>query len=183
MKKLAARDFEDLLQVSIASTLLAWTDDALQCAMPVFDGLLPKPHGKIVLDLLFVLSQWHALAKLRMHTEYTIDLLETTTTTLGRCVNIFKAKTCAFYITRELKGETAARGRRALAKARNSGSCQVTDGLGSKVKEYNNNTYKFHALGDYAASIRRVGTMDGVSTQNVQLSFIHSFTGRPFAFY
>ncbi|OJA15139.1 hypothetical protein AZE42_07563 [Rhizopogon vesiculosus] len=37
MKRLATRDFEDLLQ----------------CAIPVFEGLLPNPHNKVILDLLF----------------------------------------------------------------------------------------------------------------------------------
>ncbi|KIK32452.1 hypothetical protein CY34DRAFT_45100, partial [Suillus luteus UH-Slu-Lm8-n1] len=53
MKKLAARDFEDLLQ----------------CVIPVFEGLLPKEHNGIVLDMLFDLAAWHGYAKLRMHTD------------------------------------------------------------------------------------------------------------------
>ncbi|KXN90922.1 hypothetical protein AN958_03356 [Leucoagaricus sp. SymC.cos] len=48
IKKLAGQDFEDLLQ----------------CAIPVFEQLLPAPHTELVLDLLFILGRWHALAKL-----------------------------------------------------------------------------------------------------------------------
>ncbi|KAJ6619167.1 hypothetical protein B0H10DRAFT_1794003 [Mycena sp. CBHHK59/15] len=52
MKKMAARNYEDLLQ----------------CAIPVFEGLLPEPHNNTVLNLLFTFAEWHVLAKLRMHT-------------------------------------------------------------------------------------------------------------------
>ncbi|KAG2051491.1 hypothetical protein BDR06DRAFT_889823, partial [Suillus hirtellus] len=58
MKRLAARDFEDILQV---------------CAMPVFEGLLPPPHNTIVQTLLFRFAEWHAYAKLQLHTELTLD--------------------------------------------------------------------------------------------------------------
>ncbi|KAF9493425.1 hypothetical protein BDN71DRAFT_1483521 [Pleurotus eryngii] len=65
MKKLAARDFED----------------SLQCAIPVFEGLLPSEHNTMLLDLLFVLCEWHALVKLRMHTDHTIEHLRGSSTT------------------------------------------------------------------------------------------------------
>lgn len=35
-----------------------------QCAIPVFEGLLPGEHNKIVLDLLFELGTWQMLASL-----------------------------------------------------------------------------------------------------------------------
>jgi hypothetical protein len=61
------QDFEDLLQV--CSTHLLFSTPylrtyLLQCAIPVFDQLVPPPHNKTILDLLFVLGMWHALAKL-----------------------------------------------------------------------------------------------------------------------
>jgi len=43
-----------------------------QCAIPVFDGLLDPCNNVIVMDLLFELATWHALAKLRLHTESTV---------------------------------------------------------------------------------------------------------------
>lgn len=58
MKKLAARDFEDLLQ----------------CSIPVFEGLLDDPHDTILMNLLFLLATWHAYAKLRMHTDTTLTV-------------------------------------------------------------------------------------------------------------
>ncbi|KAG2744431.1 hypothetical protein P692DRAFT_20878210 [Suillus brevipes Sb2] len=68
MKKLAACDFKDLLQ----------------CAIPVFEKLLPDNHDQIIHDLLFDLLVWHAFAKLRMHTEDTLSLFDTATMVLGQ---------------------------------------------------------------------------------------------------
>ncbi|KAF9463159.1 hypothetical protein BDZ94DRAFT_1148310, partial [Collybia nuda] len=60
MKKIAARDFEDLLQ----------------CAIPVFEDILPHDHNRKVLKLLYQTAEWHALAKARMHTDSSVALLE-----------------------------------------------------------------------------------------------------------
>ena len=35
-----------------------------QCAIPVFEGLLPNEHNELVLDLLFELGTWQMLANL-----------------------------------------------------------------------------------------------------------------------
>jgi hypothetical protein len=40
---------------------------------------------------------------------------------------------------------------------------------GRQPKQFNLNTYKFHALGDYCNTIRRFGTTDSYSTQAVSL--------------
>lgn len=155
MTKLAARDFEDLLQ----------------CSMPVFEGLLPEPHNTILLDLLFSLSTWHALAKLRLHTETTVTLLESETKRLGRLVRKFKKITCGAYVTKELPKETAARGRRTAALVKKGAvKNQGKETSISKIKTLNINTYKFHALGEYPRHIRRYGTTDSYSTQIVSLS-------------
>lgn len=88
----------------------------IQCAIPAFDGLLPEPHNKVVLTLLFRLAEWHALAKLRMHTGPTLSLLDSATSDLGQCLRQFSRTTCAFYLTRELPKEKAARERRQAQK-------------------------------------------------------------------
>ncbi|KAG2744922.1 hypothetical protein P692DRAFT_20877483 [Suillus brevipes Sb2] len=62
MKKLATWDFENILQ----------------CAMPVFEGLFPADHDVIVQSLLYRFAHWHALAKLRVHTESTLSVLDET---------------------------------------------------------------------------------------------------------
>jgi hypothetical protein len=84
----------------------------MQCAIPVFDGLLPEPHNTRVLKLLFNLAHWHGLAKLRMHTEPTLDMLSQATTSLGSRFRDFQEKTCTMFQTRELERERAARQRR-----------------------------------------------------------------------
>jgi hypothetical protein len=53
-----------------------------------------------------------------------------------------------------------------------------------KAKAFNLSTYKWHALGDYANTIRRYGTTDNYSTQTVSrlknpiMYQPQSFTGR-----
>jgi hypothetical protein len=145
MKKLAGRDFEDLLQ----------------CAIPVFERLLPEPHNSHVMKLLFRLAEWHGLAKLRMHTEATLTRLEQVTTDLGHLMRDFRDKTCAKFNTTELPREVEARNRNARKKNSNAPN------QGCKVKTLNLLTYKFHALGDYVRTIRMFGTTDSFSTQQV----------------
>ena len=89
----------------------------VQCALPVFEGLLPEPHGSIVMDLLFELATWHGLAKMCLHTESTIQSLEHSTTRLGTLLRRFQSVTCEAYITRELPSEEAARGCQKAAEA------------------------------------------------------------------
>jgi hypothetical protein len=63
---MTAHDYEDMLQVSEPTLSLAPTDGnaQIQCAIPVFDGLLPEPHNACALAVLFDLAHWHSLAKL-----------------------------------------------------------------------------------------------------------------------
>ncbi|KAF9441489.1 hypothetical protein P691DRAFT_799460 [Macrolepiota fuliginosa MF-IS2] len=113
MKQLAAHDFEDLLQVS----------------------LLVEPHNQLLLDLLFSLSCWHALAKLHLQTMSTIKFLQKLTQALGYYLQKFARITCTVYDAHEL------------------------------VQELNFYTYKLHSLGDYPSAIQQYGTYDGFSTQ------------------
>ncbi|KAJ7101338.1 hypothetical protein B0H15DRAFT_936529 [Mycena belliarum] len=157
MKKLAARNFEDLLQ----------------CALPVFEGLLGDPHNDIVLDLLFILAYWHALAKLRLHTEFTLSKLDEVTKSLGRQLRYFTRVTCAAFTTKELPREEAARGRRNAKKAATASAAgnpaPKKPAAGSKVKTFNMETYKGHSLGDYVRTIKFFGTVDSYSTQPGEL--------------
>lgn len=95
--------------------------ETLQCAIPVFDGLLPEPHNQRVLDLLFVVAHWHGLAKLRQHTDLTLVVLEEITVTLGSMLRDFQAYTCSAFPTKELQRERTARNRRDAAKQAASG--------------------------------------------------------------
>ena len=91
MKKFVAWDYEDILQVcgyiAIHSRLI---DIFLQCAIPAFKGLLPEPNNTIVTMLLFCLVEWHALAKLRLHTEPMTLYLRSATITLGKWLCEFR---------------------------------------------------------------------------------------------
>lgn len=133
---------------------------------------MPTPHDRLVTDLLFELATWHALAKLRLHTETTLKALETSTKRLGDALRMFKKVTCAAYITKELPSEEAARGRRQAAlrnRQTPSATRRKADSTraGKREKEFNLSTYKLHALGDYATAIRKFGTTDGYTTQIV----------------
>jgi hypothetical protein len=176
MKKMAARNYEDLLQVSRTLITLTITDldHTIQCAIPTFEGLLPSPHNEIVLTVLFRLAEWHALAKLRMHTESTLTYMESVTTVIGRELRKFVNITCSSFSTVELPKETAARGRKCTREqAKGSTSAPTMPATGKsgkpkpKRKKLNLSTYKIHALPDYPRTIRMFGTTDSYSTQTV----------------
>ncbi|KAJ7101024.1 hypothetical protein C8R43DRAFT_1048129 [Mycena crocata] len=153
MKKLAARNFEDLLQ----------------CALPVFEGLLDDEHDSIIQDLLFTLAYWHGLAKLRLHTDFTISRLKDVTVQLGRQLRNFARNLCPQFATKELPKEEAARGRRHARKAaaaKEAGTETPPETRkGPKIKLFNLFTYKGHSLGDYVRTILFFGTVDSYSTQ------------------
>lgn len=130
------------------------------------------------MDLLFELATWHALAKLRLHTDTTIRDLENSTARLGLNLRRFRSDVCDKFLTKELPSEEAARGRRKAAlaakKAKAGSSTTVTSKGKEKVSEgesqrrrFNLATYKLHALGDYPRYIRLFGTTDNFSTQTV----------------
>ena len=147
----------------------------MQCALAVFEGLLPAPHDKIVQDLIFELMTWHGFAKLRLHTEPTLDSLGTSGTRVGGDLRIFQAKTCSAYETCELPSEEAAHGRRKAAAAKRSPNSKGKEMKSSKKdsttrrrRKFNLARYKVHALGAYPKAIRLYGTSDGFSTQPVR---------------
>ncbi|KAF8221838.1 hypothetical protein L208DRAFT_1325783, partial [Tricholoma matsutake] len=80
LKQMAARNFEDLLQNMI----------------PAVEGLLSELHNGKLMTLLFCLAEWHAIAKLRMHTDFTLTLLTQSTTTIGKEFHSFAEWTQTF---------------------------------------------------------------------------------------
>ncbi|KAF6758419.1 hypothetical protein DFP72DRAFT_1065105 [Ephemerocybe angulata] len=101
MKQLAARDFEDMLQ----------------CSMPLFEGLFPEPHDARVQGLLFTLAHWHAMVKMKRHTDTTLDIMDSLTSDLGEVAREFSSETCAAFKTVELKREYEARKRTEARKS------------------------------------------------------------------
>lgn len=136
--------------------------------MPVIDGLLPPPHDELVQTLLFRLAEWHALAKLRLHTEDTLALLHQALQRLGAQMRRFQRVTCQAFSTKELPQETAGRQRRETA-ANLSGHRRKPARSGPLSMTFNINTYKFHALGDYEKMIRQFGTTDSYTTEVVSV--------------
>jgi len=160
------------------------TNLEIQCAIPVFDGLLPEPHNTRVLNVLFDLAHWHGLAKLRMHTDSTLNVFSQVTTALGNTLRTFQEQTCSVFPTRELQREQTARLRRQVKNTATTNTAPSNSNeLGSPnsnepgpskrnngarlPKRLNLRTYKFHSLGDYHYNIRRFGTVDSYSTQAV----------------
>lgn len=150
----------------------------------MFDGLLPKKHDSIVRKLLFELSTWHGLAKLRLHTETTVTDLEHSTTRLGKMFSKFKKEVCSAYATTELPAEEAARVRRKASAAKKRGA-QLAPAAASQMapqsrrhRAFNLSTYKIHSLGHYATAIRLYGTSDNFNSQTVSRAGIFFFTRR-----
>jgi hypothetical protein len=109
-----------------------------QCAIPVFDGLLPEPHNQQILDLLFVAAHWHGMAKLRMHNDFTLDIMDAVTVSLGEELRKFNDTTCTAFITHELEREFEARSRRQAKKSaanRKSAAKQSQEGAGDQTTQ------------------------------------------------
>lgn len=173
MKNMAAHNYEDLLQVSnLAHTRLQRLNIILQCAIPVFDGLFAEPHNTAVSKLLFTCAHWHGLAKLRMHTDQTLTILDSETVRIGKELRAFANVTCAAFETRELRRETDARKRR---QSKNPTVVAAGSGGGSLLKKFNLTTPKHHFIGDYADTIRQFGTTDSFSSEPVRFIYFPLF--------
>lgn len=115
------------------------------------------------MKLLYRAAEWHAFAKMRMHTESTLTHLEGITKELGKLMRNFEKATRSRYTTSELQREAEARQRRDKNQQQQSGSSK-------RPKFLNLFTYKWHALADYVPTIRLFGGSDGFSTQIVRAS-------------
>ncbi|KAJ6605248.1 hypothetical protein DFH09DRAFT_895878, partial [Mycena vulgaris] len=62
--------------------------------LPVFVELLDEELDKVILDLIFILAFWHSLAKLRLHTDLTVNEPKAVTRMLGRQLRHFTEVTC-----------------------------------------------------------------------------------------
>ena len=117
------------------------------------------------MTLLYRTAEWHAFAKLRLHTASTLQHLEQLTSELEQLTRKFRDITQPAFKTFELPKETEARNRRQNSgKGKEKSSASMS---GKKSKLLNLFTYKWHALGDYVRTIRLFGPTDGFSTQVV----------------
>jgi hypothetical protein len=131
------------------------------------------------------MAHWHALAKLRVHTETTIAMLRAQTATLGRRLRRFQSTVAAHYDTVETDYEHEKRKRREARRALEAGGSAKPSDSHKRVVKFNMTTYKLHSIGDYPDAIVLYGTMDSFSTQIVSFAAIlkrkpgfHSFIGR-----
>jgi hypothetical protein len=145
----------------------------------------------------------HAYAKLRLHTDDTLESFEQLTAPLGEKLRLFAGKITQDFVVHELPKETAAKARRTAAtlkqkitkgkepakkapvKKSTKGKQPAKKGKGPEKKTISMSllTYKLHALGDYAQTIRQYGTTDSYSSQTVSIllcSEMHlmDFSGR-----
>jgi hypothetical protein len=143
----------------------------VQCSIPIFEGLLPEPHNTVILKLLFTMAHWHGLAKLRMHSDLTLDIMDLITMAVGQQFQEFKANVCAAYTTRKLHQEVEARTQCHARQASKHNNVRKgkQGGLnhGQHTKVFNFQTYKFHALGDYVSTIWQYGMSDSYSSEPV----------------
>ncbi|KAF8227209.1 hypothetical protein L208DRAFT_1297930 [Tricholoma matsutake] len=150
MKQMAARNFEDLLQNMI----------------PAVEGLLPEPHNSKLMTLLFRLAEWHMIAKLRMHTDFTLTLLTQSTMTIGKELCLFAEWTLV-----KLTSVAASSAANPPFRQESESQLPKTKPPVQRVRKvFNLFTYKLHALGDYVQTICLFGTTDSYSTQIGELS-------------
>lgn len=144
LKKLAAFNFEDLLQVGLPwglSTRSIWPDyHECQCSIPVFDGLLLKLHNSVT--LLFMCCSWNRLAKLWIHTGWILDIFDGVTNMIGAELHHSATITCKAFPTKELWQEMNGCQHQALKKNGDGNTLPtVCSGqyLGSLPKKFNIN--------------------------------------------
>ncbi|KAL0058886.1 hypothetical protein AAF712_014424 [Marasmius tenuissimus] len=118
--------------------------DALECAMPCFEGLFLDELDEIIQDLLFTVG--HS----------TINTMKSTTSELGRQLRRYKDAVSGI-ATVESKHECQARLKR-----------DPNGNKGSQRKAFSLVNYKTHALGHEADAIMKYGTTDGTHTQPVR---------------
>src|ERR1700709_890440 len=115
-----------------------------------------------------------------MHTDDTLDLLDTITIKFGKQLRHFQKHTCIAFKTQELRREAERRQRRRLQSLGSNGEATIsTHQTARRSKTFNLQTYKLHALGDYSTSIRNFGMTDSYSTEPVSrhiliLSIVHT---------
>jgi hypothetical protein len=141
-----------------------------ECSIPAFNGLFLKEDNRPISELLFLLATWHAYAKLRLHTDTTLGMLETVTKALCQALRHFATVICPRYMTKELPREVRAhitcQQAQAMHRGGEASNAMSSSGSG-KAKQFNMSTYKMHCIADYLDTIWKYGATDSYSTQTV----------------
>ncbi|KAL1750714.1 hypothetical protein FB107DRAFT_294399 [Schizophyllum commune] len=131
-----------------------------QCALSCFDGLVEDdPFNRKLQRLLYRTAEWHATAKLRMHTDATLKLLDELTREFGALAREFEQLSAAQFATVETPKEATARARREMNK-NTAAAGQPNLAL----------TMSRRPPSDYSSTIRRYGTTDSYTTQTSELA-------------
>lgn len=140
----------------------------------MFDGLFDEPHDSTIRVLIYRAALVHAYSKLRIHTDATVSSLHSETARFADAVRKFCKETCESFHTTELRSELEKRVRR-LAKANSASLVQQSGDAPISItvrstgkKEFNANTAKIHATGDYPWFIVYLGSTESYSTANVR---------------
>lgn len=131
--------------------------------MPAIEDLFPMVDEPIIQDMLFELAVWHALAKLRLHTDVTLDIFRASTRHMYEATKTFATVTCPRHETRESVQQAQARVRREQAQNPNA----QPDSRRRQLKYNVINTYKYHSLGDFPDYVAGHGPTDNWTTQVV----------------
>ena len=124
--------------------------------------MFPDEHDQRISVLLYTLAHWHALAKLRVHTDFTLDIFRNVTKQLGERLRDFEAKTCSCFEAHELERERQYRIRRDRKRG------VSTTEKSTKKKTLNLSTPKLHMLGHYPDYISFMGTTLNYNSQSVR---------------
>ena len=138
--------------------------------IPCLEGLLPEPHNTTVLDLVYLIATWHALAKMSVHMDTSLRLLDTATTALGAGLRYFVGVTCPQFKTVETNAEYSKR-----CRQKKPGAPQKTpESMGRQPKTLSLKTIKLHFFGDYVACIKSLGATDSY-TSGIVCFIFYSF--------
>ena len=116
-----------------------------------------------MVELLFIFATWHALAKLHVHTDTSLGLLDTATTALGNALRYFVCVTCPQFETFETSAEYTKRQRQQKAAATLVSSAAPSS-TGRWRRTFSLKTIKLHFLGDYVSCIKMFGTTDNYNS-------------------
>jgi hypothetical protein len=117
----------------------------------------------------YILSYWHSLAKLHLHSETTLKVLDNVTSLLARALHYFKEVACPCFNTVKTKCAYNVRCRAADRRmSRQQANAKLLSGAGAGGKwhkTFNLLMSKLHALRHYVENIKVLCTTDSYSTQ------------------
>ena len=153
------------LRLFIAPGRHRLTFSILKCILPVIEGLIPD-HDALLRSLLFCAANWLSLAKLHVHSESTLHVLNKLTKEYGRLTRQLARDTENVKMV-ETPREAEIRRRRKVP-----GSTAASES-GPKSKPITNSTFKHHMMTHYVLAIMFWGTVDSFTTGIVRPLYVY----------